>query len=102
LVLNAVVCWSFLDSARPYNSSFLLFLFPLLFMNVLFEEDGAFRAGAVLADNVSSLQVALPTGRRVKVKAAHVLLRFETPTAATLLAEAEARRRQLRWIFCGK
>lgn len=59
-------------------------------MNVLFEEDGAFRAGAVLADNVSSLQVALPTGRRVKVKAAHVLLRFETPTAATLLAEAEA------------
>ncbi|MDO9272340.1 MAG: RNB domain-containing ribonuclease [Rugosibacter sp.] len=59
-------------------------------MNVLFEEDGAFRAGAVLADNVNSLQVALPTGRRVKVKAAHVLLRFETPTAATLLAEAEA------------
>ncbi len=59
-------------------------------MNVLFEEDGAFRAGAVLADNVSSLQVTLPTGRRVKVKAAHVLLRFETPAAAALLAEAEA------------
>ena len=58
-------------------------------MNVLFEEDGAFRAGAVLADNVSSLQVTLPTGRRVKVKAAHVLLRFETPSAAVLLAEAE-------------
>lgn len=59
-------------------------------MNVLFEEDGAFRAGPVLADNVSSLQVTLPTGRRVKVKATHVLLRFETPAAATLLAEAEA------------
>ncbi|MDO9450323.1 MAG: RNB domain-containing ribonuclease [Rugosibacter sp.] len=58
-------------------------------MNVLYEEDGAFRAGAVLADNVSSLQVTLPTGRRVKVKAAHVLLRFETPSAAVLLAEAE-------------
>ena len=59
-------------------------------MNVLFEEDGAFRAGVVLADNVSSLQVTLPTGRRVKVKAAHVLLRFETPAATALLAEAEA------------
>lgn len=59
-------------------------------MNVLFEEDGAFRAGVVLADNVSSLQVTLPTGRRVKVKAAHVLLRFETPAATVLLAEAEA------------
>jgi len=59
-------------------------------MNVLFEEDGAFRAGVVLADQVSSLQVTLPTGRRAKVKATHVLLRFETPAAATLLAEAEA------------
>ncbi len=59
-------------------------------MNVLFEEDGAFRAGVVLADNVSSLQVALPTGRRVKVKATHVLLRFEAPAAAALMFEAEA------------
>lgn len=59
-------------------------------MNVLFEEDGAFRAGVVLADNVSSLQVALPTGRRVKVKATHVLLRFEAPAAAALMSEAEA------------
>lgn len=58
-------------------------------MNVLFEEDGAFRVGTVLADNVSSLQVTLPTGRRVKVKAAHVLLRFEIPAAGALLAEAE-------------
>ena len=66
------------------------FFFPLSFMNVLFEEDGAFRAGAVLADSVSSLQVTLPTGRRVKVKAAHVLLRFESPAATVLLAEAEA------------
>lgn len=76
---------------RPYNYWFLLFyIASRFFMNVLFEEDGAFRAGAVLADNMSSLQVTLPTGRRVKVKATHVLLRFETPTAATLLAEAEA------------
>jgi len=57
---------------------------------LLFEEDGAFRAGAVLTDNVSSLQVELPGGRRVKVKATHVLLRFAAPSAETLLAEAHA------------
>jgi len=58
-------------------------------MNVLFEEDGAFRAGAVLADNVTSLQVELPGGKRVKVKAANVLLKFAAPTAADLLVQAE-------------
>lgn len=59
-------------------------------MNVLFEEDGAFRAGSILADNVSSLQVELPGGRRIKVKAANVLLRFAAPAPAELLARAEA------------
>ena len=59
-------------------------------MNVLFEEDGAFRAGTVLADNNTSLQVELPTGKRSKVKAANVLLRFEAPAAAELMAQAEA------------
>lgn len=33
-------------------------------MNVLFEEDGAFKAGVILADNNTSLQVELPTGKR--------------------------------------
>lgn len=59
-------------------------------MNVLFEEDGAFRAGTVLADNNTSLQVELPTGKRSKVKAANVMLRFEAPAAAELLDRAEA------------
>ncbi len=59
-------------------------------MNVLFEEDGAFRAGTVLADNNTSLQVELPSGKRSKVKAANVLLRFEAPSASELLDRAEA------------
>ena len=59
-------------------------------MNVLFEEDGAFRAGTVLADNNTSLQVELPTGKRSKVKAANVLLRFEAPPPSELLDRAEA------------
>jgi exoribonuclease-2 len=58
-------------------------------MNVLFEEDGAFKAGTVLADNNTSLQVELPTGKRSKVKAASVLLRFEAPAPAELLDRAE-------------
>jgi len=57
-------------------------------MNVLFEEDGGFKAGSVMADNDSSLQVELPTGKRSKIKAATVLLRFEKPAAGALLEQA--------------
>jgi exoribonuclease-2 len=59
-------------------------------MNVLFEEDGAFKAGAVLADNNTSLQVELPSGKRSKVKSANVLLRFAQPAPADLMHGAEA------------
>ena len=57
-------------------------------MNVLFEEDGGFKAGSIMVDNDSSLQVEMPTGKRSKIKAATVLLRFEKPTAAALLEQA--------------
>jgi exoribonuclease-2 len=59
-------------------------------MNVLFEEDGAFRAGSILADNVSSLQIELASGKRSKVKAANVLLRFAAPGPGELLDRAES------------
>ena len=59
-------------------------------MNVLFEDEGSFKAGSILADNNTSLQVELPGGKRVKVKAANVLLRFAHPAAAELMKEAEA------------
>ena len=74
-------------------------------MNVLFEEDGAFKAGTVLADNNTSLQVELPTGKRSKVKAANILLRFETPGAAELLDRAEREAADIDteflWESCG-
>ncbi len=57
-------------------------------MNVLFEEDGGFKAGTIMADNDSSLQVEMPSGKRSKIKAATVLLRFDTPSAANLLEQA--------------
>lgn len=64
-------------------------------MNVLFEEDGAFKAGAVLADNNTSLQVELASGKRSKVKAGNVLLRFEAPAPAELLDRAEIEARNI-------
>src|SRR5574343_1337506 len=57
-------------------------------MNVLFEEDGGFKAASILADNDTSLQVELPTGKRSKIKAATVLLRFANPSAGSLLEQA--------------
>jgi exoribonuclease-2 len=75
-------------------------------MNVLFEEDGAFRAGGVLADNVTSLQIELPSGKRSKVKAANVLLRFATPAPGDLLERAETDAEGIDvdflWEVCGE
>ncbi|MFI4925690.1 MAG: RNB domain-containing ribonuclease, partial [Vicinamibacteria bacterium] len=59
-------------------------------MNVLFEDDGLLKAGAVLADQDTSLQVEVSTGRRIKVKAANVLMRFPTPGPGEALAQAAA------------
>src|SRR5262249_39720164 len=58
-------------------------------MNVFYEEDGEFKVGAVLADNAASLQVEAPHGRRSKVKAASVLVRFEGSGLAEFAAEAQ-------------
>ncbi|MDR1708666.1 MAG: RNB domain-containing ribonuclease [Candidatus Accumulibacter sp.] len=57
-------------------------------MYVLFEEEGAFKAGAVLADNESSMQVEAVSGKRSKIKAASVLLRYAAPEPAELLERA--------------
>src|SRR4051794_35566086 len=59
-------------------------------MFVLFEDAGKFLAGRVLSESDASAQVELESGKRVKVKAANVLLRFEKPQPAELLREAQA------------
>jgi exoribonuclease II len=59
-------------------------------MFALFEEGGRFLAGRVMSESDASLQIELESGKRVKVKAAHVLLRFEQPSPPELIARAEA------------
>ncbi len=58
-------------------------------MHLLFDDDGSFKAGTVLAATDSSLQVETASGKRTKVRASHVLLRFEKPSAAALLPAAQ-------------
>jgi exoribonuclease-2 len=58
-------------------------------MNVLFEDDGHLKAGSVLADNDASLQVETVSGKRQKIKAGAVLLRFATPPAGEALIEGQ-------------
>ena len=55
-------------------------------MYALFDDAGKFLAGRVMSEADASMQVELDSGKRVKVKAANVLLRFEQPAPAELLA----------------
>lgn len=59
-------------------------------MNVFYEEDGSFKAGTVLADNNTSLQVETAHGKRTKVKANAVMVRFEGPGLAQFTEAAQA------------
>ena len=59
-------------------------------MYALFEEAGKFMAGRILSEAEASAQVELDSGKRVKVKAAQMLLKFEKPSPAALLSEAAA------------
>src|SRR6187402_810109 len=56
---------------------------------VLFEEDGHFRVGTILADAGTSFQVEAAHGKRSKVKAAAVLLRFDGQALSNFITEAQ-------------
>ncbi len=72
-------------------------------MFALFEEAGKFLAGRVLSEAEASAQVELESGKRVKVKAANILLKFDKPSPAELVASAQALAAeielQLAWEF---
>lgn len=54
-------------------------------MHALFEEAGKFMAGRILSEADTSAQVELDSGKRVKVKASNILLKFEKPAPAELI-----------------
>jgi exoribonuclease-2 len=58
-------------------------------VQLLYEEDGELKVGAVLDRAPASFHVESPHGRRTKIKAVNVLLSFERPPAAELLGAAE-------------
>lgn len=58
-------------------------------MYLLFEDAGKFLGGRILSEADNSAQVELDSGKRTKVKAANMLLKFEKPSPAALLEQAE-------------
>ncbi|MEQ1742298.1 MAG: RNB domain-containing ribonuclease [Candidatus Nitrotoga sp.] len=58
-------------------------------MNIFYEEDGAFKVGSILTDSITSLQVESTHGKRSKIKATNVLLRFAQPGLVEFMTQAE-------------
>lgn len=74
-------------------------------MNVFYEEDGGFKVATIMTEADSSLQVESSSGKRSKIKAAHVLMRFEqalTGFMEAANAEAEALDTDFLWECCGE
>ena len=71
----------------------------MIHVNVFYEEDGGFKVGHVMAENDASYQVEAAHGKRSKIKAANVLLKFERPALAEFLPLAEAEAAELDLDF---
>lgn len=57
--------------------------------NIFYEEAGSFKVGSILADNTTSLQVEAAHGKRLKIKASAVLLRFDNPALHEFMQQAQ-------------
>ena len=72
---------------------------------VLFEEDGGFRVGTILSEAGAAFQVEAAHGKRSKVKANAVLLRFDGQSLGGFMPEAQSRAQaldpQFLWEVCG-
>jgi exoribonuclease II len=72
-------------------------------MYALFDDAGKFHAGRLMSEAESSLQIELDSGKRVKVKTANLMLRFDKPAPAALLSGATTLAaeidRDLAWEF---
>ena len=74
-------------------------------MNVFYEEEGSFKVASVMSENPGSLQVEATSGKRSKIKAANVLLKFEGSLAG-FMDQAQAQALTLEpdflWECCGE
>ncbi len=59
-------------------------------MFLLYEEDGAFKAGTLFSEADATVQVETPTGKRIKIKRTAVLLQFAEPARDALLPAAQS------------
>jgi exoribonuclease II len=74
-------------------------------MNVFYEEDGGFKVASVMSETGGALQVESVSGKRSKIKAGNVLLRFESALASFMdeaNAEAENLEVPFLWECCGE
>jgi exoribonuclease-2 len=72
---------------------------------VLFEEDGAFRVGTILSEAGASFQVEAAHGKRSKVKAGSILLRFDGQSLGAFMPDAQRLAEPIDpaflWEVCG-
>jgi len=74
-------------------------------MNVFFEEDGNFKVASIMTETQGSMQIESASGKRSKLKASNVLMRFEAPLAGFLEAantEAETLDLDFLWECCSE
>ncbi|MEY4295988.1 MAG: hypothetical protein RLY82_1676 [Pseudomonadota bacterium] len=55
-----------------------------------FEDTGKILSGRLMSETDASAQIEMDSGKRQKVKASHILLRFEKPEPAVLMATSQA------------
>ena len=58
-------------------------------MNVLFDEAGQIKAASLLSETDTALHVEMPSKKRLKIKPAQEVLRFEAPAAREIFDLAE-------------
>ncbi len=72
---------------------------------VFYEEDGGFKTGSVMSDIGTSLQVEAASGKRSKIKAGAVLLRFASPGLAEFGTQSQQLADEIDpdflWQVCG-
>jgi exoribonuclease II len=74
-------------------------------MNVFYEEDGGFKIASIMTEAESSLQVESISGKRSKIKAPNVLLKFDVALQGFMEAaqqEADTLDTDFLWECCGE